>query len=113
MGVHALSVSPAPSGHVFLSLDTITRFGSGVDAPPKRDLLAWGLNQSSQLGNGARKSVAVPQHLEDAARNRVMLGEKRTRVLDLQGNIYGKNVKVEQRVVAGHECSIAYWKVVD
>ncbi|KZV85132.1 RCC1/BLIP-II protein, partial [Exidia glandulosa HHB12029] len=102
MGVHALSVSPAPSGHVLLTLDTISRFGTGGDAPARRDLLVWGMNQSSQLGNGARKSLATPQHLEDAAGNRAMLGEKWTRVLDLQGNVWGRNVKVEQRVVAGH-----------
>lgn len=96
-----------------LTLDTLSRFGSGIDATGKRDLLVWGLNQSSQLGNGARKSLATPQHLEDAAGNRAMLGEKRARVLDLQGNVWGKNVKVEQRVVAGHECSIAYWKIVE
>ncbi|KZV90442.1 hypothetical protein EXIGLDRAFT_837841 [Exidia glandulosa HHB12029] len=113
MGVHALSVSPAPSGHVLLTLDTISRFGTGGDAPARRDLLVWGMNQSSQLGNGARKSLATPQHLEDAAGNRAMLGEKWTRVLDLQGNVWGRNVKVEQRVVAGHDCSIAYWKIVE
>lgn len=109
--MHSLSVSPAPSGHVFLTLDTVS--GPGVDAAPRRDLLAWGLNQAGQLGNGARKSLATPQHLEDAAGNRAMLGEKRMTVLDLQGNTWGKKVKVEQRVVAGHECSIAYWKIVD
>lgn len=107
MNVHALSVSPAPSGHVLLTL------GARSEGPVARDVLAWGLNQSGQLGNGARKSAAVPAPLEDAAGQRALLGERTMAVRDMQGAVWRKSARVQQTVVAGQECSVAYWKIVD
>ncbi|EJD52889.1 RCC1/BLIP-II [Auricularia subglabra TFB-10046 SS5] len=107
MDVHALSVSPAPSGHVLLTL------GARSEGAVARDLLSWGLNQSGQLGNGARKNIAVPAPLEDGSGQRALLGERTMAVRDMQGAVWRKKARVQQTVVAGHECSVAYWKIVD
>ncbi|KAK7043637.1 hypothetical protein VNI00_008248 [Paramarasmius palmivorus] len=91
---HAITVSP--TGHVLLTLDTSNPEGSG------RDLVAWGKNYDSELGNGKRSSVAVPVTMQTPEGERFMLRKTKAKeVLDLQGNRWKKQVLVEQRHVAG------------
>ncbi|KAH8107169.1 RCC1/BLIP-II [Cristinia sonorae] len=104
---HDISISP--TGHVLLTLDTLTRSGPGGGG---RDLLVWGANQEYQLGNGKRGSLATPTALESADGQRFMLGKKRAvEVRDLRGRVWKKGVEVEQRAVTGYGNSVVYWKI--
>ncbi|TDL27543.1 RCC1/BLIP-II [Rickenella mellea] len=107
---HAISVSP--TGHVLLTLDTLSRAGGGSGGQG-RDLLAWGLNRTYQLGNGKRASLATPANLElPGEGGRLMMVQRTAReVKDLGGKVWRKNVKVEQCAVAGHEASLVYWRI--
>ncbi|KAH7107370.1 RCC1/BLIP-II [Auriculariales sp. MPI-PUGE-AT-0066] len=116
IGISSLVVSPAPSGHALLALDTVSRAGPG--ALPKRDLFVWGNNQSCQLGNGAKKNLSVPTNLFSIGANeledgRVLLGEKMAKVIDMQGNVWKKATKLQQTVVAGYDCTMVYWKITE
>ncbi|KAJ3773826.1 regulator of chromosome condensation 1/beta-lactamase-inhibitor protein II [Lentinula raphanica] len=97
---HSISVSS--TGHVLLTLSS----NSG------RDLLAWGRNYNSELGNGKRAGLAVPTTLADADGERFLLQRKRAKeVLDLQGVVWKRGVEVEQKAVAGYDSSAVFWKV--
>lgn len=102
---HRISLSP--TGHALLTLETIRNGG--------RDLLIWGRNLESELGNGKKSSLAVPtmmSQVETDAGERVMLRRKRVKeVLDMQGRRWGRNVWVEQRPAAGYNCSAIFWAV--
>lgn len=101
-----------------------------------RDLLVWGANDKSQLGNGKRNNLPAPQHLpplpftpllENVAKearlhsgtashmphSRLQLNEAYVQLRDLQGRKVGwSKHKVEQSVVAGHGTGAVFWKVV-
>lgn len=105
---HAMSISP--TGHVLLTLDTHQLAGPGGGG---RDIVAWGANMEYQLGNGRRGSVASPTAMERADGKRFMLYDRKAReVRDMQGRVYGRNVAVEQRAVAGWGNSVVYWRIV-
>ncbi|KAF7972631.1 hypothetical protein HWV62_17284 [Athelia sp. TMB] len=103
---HALSISP--TGHVLLTLDTHEHSGSGGGG---RDLLVWGANQTYELGNGKRTSLAAPTNLEKRDGSRVMLMKKTMKVRDMKGNAW-KRSEVEQCAVGGYGNTIVYWKIV-
>ncbi|KAK1232984.1 hypothetical protein PQX77_003898 [Marasmius sp. AFHP31] len=100
---HSISVSP--TGHVLLSLELLGG---------ERDLLAWGKNYDSELGNGKKASMAVPVVMQNAGGERVMLQKiKAKEVKDLQGKRWKRGVVVEQEPVTGYCNSAVYWKIVD
>jgi hypothetical protein len=105
---HAVTISP--TGHVLLTLDTLRHAGGGIGG---RDLMVWGTNQSSELGNEKRSSLAVPTSLTSSDGERVMLKRKTAaRVETLGGDVWGKKISVEQRAVGGYRNSVLYWAVV-
>lgn len=78
-----------------------------------RDLMVWGKNYESELGNGKRGSVAVPTPLATEDGKRFMLmNMKAKEVKDLQGKLWKRRVKVEQKVATGYGNSAVYWKIV-
>ncbi|KAJ3795050.1 regulator of chromosome condensation 1/beta-lactamase-inhibitor protein II [Lentinula aff. detonsa] len=96
------SISVSPTGHVLLTLNS--NLG--------RDLLAWGRNYDSELGNGKRSGLAVPTTLIDSDGERFLLRRKKAKeVLDFQGVIWKRGVEVEQKAVAGYNSSAVFWKV--
>ncbi|KAL0579967.1 hypothetical protein V5O48_002051 [Marasmius crinis-equi] len=100
---HSISVSP--TGHVLLSLQPLAG---------ERDLLGWGKNYDSELGNGRKSSMAVPVVMQNAEGERVMLQQiKAKEVKDLQGQRWKRGVVVEQRPVTGYCNSAVYWKIVE
>ncbi|KAJ8078596.1 hypothetical protein PM082_012879 [Marasmius tenuissimus] len=100
---HSISVSP--TGHVLLSLEPLGG---------ERDLLAWGKNYDSELGNGKKASMAVPVVMQNAGGERVMLQRiKAKEVKDLRGKRWKRGVVVEQEPVTGYCNSAVYWKIVD
>jgi hypothetical protein len=91
-----------------LTLDTSKNGSERV-----RDLLIWGKNLDSELGNGKKSSLAVPTTLETSTGSRVLLRRKKAKeVLDLQGRVWKRGVWVEQRTVAGYNNSAIYWKTI-
>ncbi|KAJ4488156.1 RCC1/BLIP-II [Lentinula aciculospora] len=97
---HSISVSP--TGHVLLALNSTMG----------RDLLAWGRNYDSELGNGKRSGLPVPTTLTDVEGDRFLLRRKKAKeVLDLQGHVWKRGVEVEQKAVAGYNSSTVFWKV--
>jgi len=103
---HAISVSP--TGHVLLTLDTLSRAGPGGGG---RDLLVWGANQQHELGNGKRASLAVPTPLQQEDGSRFMLMKTKADVKDMQGKLWNKGIEIEQCAVAGYKNSMVYWKI--
>ncbi|KAF9264847.1 RCC1/BLIP-II [Marasmius fiardii PR-910] len=98
------SVSVSPTGHVLLSLQPV-----GTD----RDLLAWGKNYDSELGNGKKSSMAVPVVMQTEEGGRMMLKKlKAKEVLDLSGRRWKRDVVVEQQPVTGYRNSAVFWKIV-
>lgn len=103
-------ISISPSGHVLLSLNTAEESG-GVGG---RDLMVWGRNLDSELGNGKKASLVIPTALQNSEGERFMLmNQKAGEVKDLHGKVWKRGVKVEQRAVAGYASSIVYWKIVE
>ncbi|KAG6821176.1 hypothetical protein H0H93_005396 [Arthromyces matolae] len=103
---HAVTISP--TGHVLLTLNTASTTGVGG-----RDLVVWGKNYESELGNGKKSSVPVPMTLETPEGDRFMLRRRTAkRVLDMHGKLWKRNVQVEQCAVVGPENSAVYWKIV-
>jgi hypothetical protein len=49
--------------------------------------------------------------LERPEGGRFILSRHKTTVRDLSGNVWKKNVEVEQCAVSGHGNSIVYWKI--
>ncbi|KAG6896734.1 hypothetical protein C0992_006451 [Termitomyces sp. T32_za158] len=103
---HAVTISP--TGHVLLTLNTGTTTDVGG-----RDLVVWGKNYESELGNGRKSSIPIPTTLETPDGGRFMLRRRTAkRVLDMHGKLWKKNVQVEQCAVVGPENSAVYWKIV-
>ncbi|KAG6832413.1 hypothetical protein H0H87_001573 [Tephrocybe sp. NHM501043] len=101
------SVTISPTGHVLLTLNTASTTNVGG-----RDLVVWGKNYESELGNGKKSSVPVPTALETPEGGRFMLRRRKAKVLDLHGKVWKHNVQVEQCAVVGPENSAVYWKIV-
>ncbi|KAG6886011.1 hypothetical protein C0993_006127 [Termitomyces sp. T159_Od127] len=102
---HAITISP--TGHVLLTLNTGTTTEVGG-----RDLVVWGKNYESELGNGKKASIPIPTTLETPDGSRFMLRRRTAkRVLDLHGKIWKNNVQVEQCAAVGPENSAVYWKI--
>jgi hypothetical protein len=98
-------ISISPTGHVLLALDSSVGVGG-------RDLMVWGKNYDSELGNGKRGSVAVPTPLATENGERFMLmNMKAKEVKDLQGKLWKRGVKVEQKVATGYGNSAVYWRI--
>lgn len=107
--IQPYSISVSPTGHVLLTLDTLSRSGPGAGG---RDLLVWGANFDYQLGNGKRGSTATPRNLEGLEGERVMLGKKKAKeVRDLVGKVWKRGVDVEQCAIAGYGNSVVYWRI--
>lgn len=103
---HAISISP--TGHVLLTLDTLSRASPGGGG---RDLLVWGANRQYELGNGKRASLAAPTPLQQEDGSRLMLMKTKADVKDMQGKLWSKGVEIEQCAVAGYRNSMVYWKI--
>ncbi|KAF8911083.1 RCC1/BLIP-II [Gymnopilus junonius] len=102
------SISISPTGHVLATLNSSTESGIGG-----RDLMVWGRNQSHELGNAKKSTIASPTGLQTPDGERFMLMRRKAKeVKDLHGNIWKKGVDVEQREVVGYENSAVYWKIV-
>ncbi|KAK7693272.1 hypothetical protein QCA50_002839 [Cerrena zonata] len=107
--IQPYSISVSPTGHVLLTLDTLSRSGPGAGG---RDLLVWGANFEYQLGNGKRGSSATPRNLESLEGDRFMLGKRKAKeVRDLVGKVWKRGVDVEQCAVAGYGNSVVYWRI--
>ena len=77
-----------------------------------KDLVVWGKNYESELGNGKKSSVSVPTTLETPEGGRFMLKSRIAKeVRNLKGDIWGRKVEVEQRAVVGFGNSAVYWKI--
>ncbi|KAF9466301.1 regulator of chromosome condensation 1/beta-lactamase-inhibitor protein II [Collybia nuda] len=101
------AVTISPTGHVLLTLNT----ASDVDVGG-RDLVVWGKNYDSELGNGKKSSVPVPTTLETPEGGRFMLRNRLAKeVKDLHGKVWKRGVAVEQRAVVGFSSSAVYWKI--
>jgi hypothetical protein len=101
-------ISISPTGHVLLALNSSVG-SSGVGG---RDLMVWGKNYESELGNGKRTSVAVPTPLAMEDGERLMLmSMKAKEVKDLHGKLWKRGVKVEQKVATGYGNSAVYWRI--
>lgn len=103
------SVSISPTGHVVLTLDTQSQSNPGGAG---RDIVVWGKNYESELGNGKKASVSVPTVLNKPDGERFMLVQRKAKeVRDLKGKVWKRGVQVEQCAVAGYEGSVVYWKI--
>lgn len=102
---HAVTISP--TGHVLLTLNTSSEADVGG-----RDLVVWGKNYESELGNGKKSSLAIPTTLETPEGGRFMLRNRIAKeVRNLEGKVWGRNVRVEQYAVTGFGSSTVYWKI--
>ena len=98
-------ISISPTGHVLLALNSSVGVGG-------RDLMVWGKNYESELGNGKRGSVAVPTPLATENGERFMLmNMKAKEVKDLQGKLWKRCVKVKQELATGYGNSAVYWRI--
>lgn len=98
-----------PTGHVVLTLDTQSQSNPGGAG---RDIVVWGKNYESELGNGKKASVSVPTVLNKPDGERFMLVQRKAKeVRDLKGKVWKRGVQVEQCAVAGYEGSVVYWKI--
>ncbi|KAF5387108.1 hypothetical protein D9615_001862 [Tricholomella constricta] len=105
IGPHAVTVSP--TGHVLLTLNTASTVDVGG-----RDLIVWGKNYESELGNGKKASVPVPTTLETPEGGRFMLRRRKAKeVKDLHGKVWKRGVKVEQCAIVGFGNSAVYWRI--
>ncbi|KAG6919984.1 hypothetical protein DXG01_013333 [Tephrocybe rancida] len=102
------AVTISPTGHVLLTLNTASTTDVGG-----RDLVVWGKNYESELGNGKKSSLPIPTTLETPEGGRFMLRRRKAKkVLDLHGKVWKRNVQVEQCAVVGPENSAVYWKII-
>ncbi|KAK0459583.1 regulator of chromosome condensation 1/beta-lactamase-inhibitor protein II [Desarmillaria tabescens] len=99
------SVSVSQTGHVLLTLDTSDGGRAGCD------LLAWGKNQDSELGNGKKSSVPVPTTIQMGDERAILRKRKGVKVTDLKGQLWSRKAEVEQTAVAGYNNSVVYWKI--
>lgn len=101
-------ISISPTGHVLLALNSST----SLDGVGGRDLMVWGKNYESELGNGKKGSVAVPASLATEDGERFMLKNMKAKeVKDLHGKLWKRDVKVEQKIVTGYGNSAVYWRI--
>ena len=112
---------PSPSGHIIATLETIplshpssnSKIATDTADSPGRDVLAWGLNQHYQLGNGKRASASSPVTIDTADREgRLMCKVGQGKVRDFNETVVGRRMKIEQRAVAGPGLSVIYWRIV-
>ncbi|KAF8061531.1 regulator of chromosome condensation 1/beta-lactamase-inhibitor protein II [Lyophyllum atratum] len=98
----------SPTGHVLLTLNTASNADVGG-----RDLVVWGKNYESELGNGKKASIPVPTTLETPNGGRFMLRRRKAKeVKDPHGKVWKRDVKVEQCAAVGPANSVVYWKIV-
>jgi hypothetical protein len=84
---------------------------SGVDVGGC-DLVVWGKNYESELGNGKKSSVPVPTTLETPEGGRFMLRHRKAKeIKDLHGKVWKRGIEVEQSAVVGFNNSAVYWKI--
>ncbi|KZT57038.1 RCC1/BLIP-II protein [Calocera cornea HHB12733] len=103
------AIAVSPTGHVLLTLNALTSTNAGYD------VLAWGQNRSSELGNGKQVPVPLPGYVRSFRPEpgaRLMVREGRGEVRDLEGRRWGRKVDVRETVVAGYGCTAVYWKIV-
>ncbi|KAG2014091.1 hypothetical protein CC2G_010937 [Coprinopsis cinerea AmutBmut pab1-1] len=101
-------ISISPTGHVLLALNSSADSG-GVGGS---DVLVWGRNFDSELGNGKKSSISSPTRLEVPVGERLMLMKRKAKeVKDLHGKTWKTGVNVEQRVATGYGSSVVYWKI--
>ncbi|KAF9533459.1 regulator of chromosome condensation 1/beta-lactamase-inhibitor protein II [Crepidotus variabilis] len=97
------------TGHVVASLNS-SPTSDGIGG---KDLMVWGKNYESELGNGKKSSLPQPAVMEYPEGERLMLMKKKAKeVKDLQGKVWKRGIKVEQRVAVGPQNSVVYWKLV-
>jgi hypothetical protein len=104
-------ISISHTGHILLSLTS----NPDINGIGGRDLLVWGRNNESELGNGKRSNVVFPTPVQSPDEHeRFMLREKKAReVKDLAGKVWKRGVQVKQQVVSGFNNSVVYWKIVN
>lgn len=104
-------ISISHTGHILLSLTS----NPDINGVGGRDLLVWGRNNESELGNGKRSNVVFPTPVQSPDEHeRFMLREKKAKeVKDLAGNVWKRGVQVKQQVVSGFNNSVVYWKIVN
>ncbi|KAF6764701.1 regulator of chromosome condensation 1/beta-lactamase-inhibitor protein II [Ephemerocybe angulata] len=101
-------ITVAPFGHVLLTINS-SADSNGVGGS---DVMVWGRNFDSELGNGRKSSIAGPIHLDLAEGERLMLRTRKAKeVKDLHGKVWKKGVNVKQQVAAGYGTSVVYWKI--
>ncbi|EJU05539.1 RCC1/BLIP-II [Dacryopinax primogenitus] len=103
------AISVSPTGHAMLTLDTISDTNAGYD------VLTWGQNRSFELGNGKQSAVPMPSYVQPFRTepgSRFMVKETRKVIKDMEGKVRGRNVPVQETVVAGWGCTAVYWKIV-
>ncbi|KAF8968391.1 regulator of chromosome condensation 1/beta-lactamase-inhibitor protein II [Flammula alnicola] len=103
-------ISISPTGHILLSLNS-SDDSAGVGG---KDLMVWGKNHESELGNGKKSSLVIPTPVQspDEDERFMLMRKKAKEVKDLHGKVWKHGVTVEQHVAAGYENSIVYWKIV-
>jgi len=101
------AVTISPTGHILLTLNTASTVDVGG-----RDLVVWGKNYESELGNGKKGSLPIPTTLETPEGGRFLLHRRKAgEVKDLHGKVWKRGVKVEQCAAVGPSNSVVYWKV--
>ena len=104
------TVSISPTGHVLVTLETLTESNGAYGG---RDLVVWGANYEYQLGIGKRGNTANAVTLHRPDGSRYLLHRVEATVKDLEGKVWKENVEVEQTAVAGNKTSVVYWRVVE
>jgi hypothetical protein len=100
------AVTISPTGHVLLTLNTSSEVDVGG-----RDLVVWGKNYESELGNGKKSSLPVPTTLE-TPEGRFMLKHRKVKeVRGLDGKVWKRKVEIEQHAVVGFGNSAVFWKI--
>lgn len=77
--------------------------------------MVWGRGHGYELGNGKRSNVVTPIPLQapDGEERFMLLTKKAKAVKDMHGRVWKSGVTVKQRVAAGYENSIVYWKILN
>jgi len=109
------------SGHVIAILDTVAHSGPGPSSnkdpeagySPGRDVVAWGLNQSYQLGTGKHASANIPATVPiTGGEGRLMCKTSKETVRDFTRRVVNKKMDIEQVAIAGPGLSVVYWRVI-
>ncbi|KAF8522125.1 RCC1 BLIP-II [Hysterangium stoloniferum] len=116
-----VSSSRSASGHVIAILDTVAHSGPSPNNDndpearysPGRDVVAWGLNQSYQLGTSRRASANIPATVPTTGdEGRLMCKTSKETVRDFTGRVVNEKMDIEQVAVAGPGLSVVYWRVI-